>query len=367
MKRITSGLLLGMSLLTPAIVSAKVTVKVPSDVKTVRTTHSLLSDYINSRQPHVVSDSIAATDGTAVFEQETQGPSRYTVAVDADHGASFFISPGEDLTVDFGDLSASSAVVFSGTTLMEGIQTLETALNPIMKESQTLDREAADYGEKLQSLIDRANKVSTDFISSNPDSPAVAYVIMNLDGNDFVTAYEAMTPAAKGSILFPMAEKRYARELENVKMQKLQDELSSGHVSAPEITLEDLSGNNVSLSDFRGKWVIIDFWGSWCGWCIKGFPELKKTYEANKDRLVVFGVDCGDSKEAWKAAVEKYSLPWVNVYNATEGRGNNTVLSAYGVQGFPTKVIVDPEGKIANITTGEDPAFYTILSDLMKK
>ena len=121
----------------------------------------------------------------------------------------------------------------------------------------------------------------------------------------------------------------------------------------------NLEGKPVKLSDFRGRWVVIDFWGSWCGWCIKGFPKLKEAYKAAAGKFEVIGVDCRDSEEAWRAAVAKYQLPWVNVYNPEKEGG---VLSQYHVAGFPTKAIVNPDGKLVDITVGEDPGFYDKLS-----
>ena len=132
-------------------------------------------------------------------------------------------------------------------------------------------------------------------------------------------------------------------------------------VMAPNFTLKDLDGKDVSLSDFKGKWVILDFWGSWCPWCIKGFPELKEAYSTYGDKLVILGIDCRESETDWRAGVEKYQLPWVNVYNPSE----SNLTSIYGIQGYPTKFIVNPEGLIVNETIGHDPEFFNVLSNLI--
>jgi len=352
-------------MLLPLSVSSKVTVKVPAEVKDIKTSRVLISDYIQGKRNAVtVNDSIIAENGVAVFEQTAEGPSRYVVQLSPVSGFSFFTAPGEDITVEVTSLDPANAV-FSSSPLMQGVTAIDDATVPIAEKARTLNSASPDYKEQLQALINQYNGALTDYIAASPDSPAVCYALLNLEGEPFITAFEQMTPAAKKSILFPMVQQRYDQQARALKMQKMQDEMSNSHAMAPEIALPDVNGKIVKLSDYRGKWVIIDFWGSWCGWCIKGFPELKKTYEANKEKLMVFGVDNGDTKEAWLAAVKKYELPWVNVYNAGEDRSNNPVLQAYGVQGFPTKVIVDPEGKIANITTGEDPAFYTVLSSLL--
>lgn len=131
---------------------------------------------------------------------------------------------------------------------------------------------------------------------------------------------------------------------------------------APDFTLEGLDGKQVSLSDFRGKWVILDFWGSWCPWCIKGFPALKEAYKDYAGKVEVIGIDCGDSKETWKDAVKTHALPWVQVYNPQD----SDLTDVYGIQGFPTKFIIDPQGNVANCTVGEDPEFFNVLKVLVK-
>ena len=133
-------------------------------------------------------------------------------------------------------------------------------------------------------------------------------------------------------------------------------------VAAPNFTLNDINGKPLSLSDLKGKWVVLDFWGSWCPWCIKGFPALKEAYKEYDGKIEVLGVDCGDTEETWKASVAKHELPWLQVYNP-----KGTDLTAqYGIQGFPTKFIIDPEGKVANVTVGEAPAFFEVLKSLVK-
>ncbi len=133
-------------------------------------------------------------------------------------------------------------------------------------------------------------------------------------------------------------------------------------VPAPAFTLNDINGKPLSLSDLRGKWVILDFWGSWCPWCIKGFPALKEAYRQYDGKVEIIGIDCRDSVDVWKEAVKKYELPWLQVYNP----GDNDLLEQYQIQGFPTKFIIDPEGNIANVTIGEDPEFFNVLKSLVK-
>ena len=133
-------------------------------------------------------------------------------------------------------------------------------------------------------------------------------------------------------------------------------------VDAPDFTLNDLHGKPLALSSLRGKYVVLDFWGSWCAWCIKGFPEMKKAYAKYKDKMEIVGIACRDTEKRWKAAVEKHQLPWLNVLN----EGDVDVSALYAVEGYPTKVVISPEGKILKVVVGESPEFYTYLEELFK-
>ena len=134
---------------------------------------------------------------------------------------------------------------------------------------------------------------------------------------------------------------------------------------APNFVLPDPEGNNVSLQSLRGKWVVLDFWGSWCPWCIKGFDKMKEYYEKYKDLCTFVGVCCRDTKEDWLAAVEKYQLPWTNLYSDPKAQPAQSVEVIYAVPGYPTKIVISPEGEISKIVVGEDPAFYEALDTLV--
>ena len=89
---------------------------------------------------------------------------------------------------------------------------------------------------------------------------------------------------------------------------------------------------------------------------------MKKYYEKYSDRLEILGVDCSDTEEKWKAAVEKHELKWKHVYNTKDSK----VEAMYAITGYPTKIVIDPEGKILKTVVGENPAFYEFLDELFK-
>ena len=134
---------------------------------------------------------------------------------------------------------------------------------------------------------------------------------------------------------------------------------------APDFELPALQGNTLKLSALRGKYVVLDFWGSWCIWCIRGIPAMKQAYAKHKDKMEILGIDCRDTEEKWKAAVEKYDLPWLQV--RCSDAALQTIGQQYHLEGFPTKVVIDPEGKLVKVVVGEDPQFYTFLDELFAK
>jgi thiol-disulfide isomerase/thioredoxin len=120
---------------------------------------------------------------------------------------------------------------------------------------------------------------------------------------------------------------------------------------APDFTLNDLEGKALALSTLRGKYVVLDFWGNWCHWCIKGFPAMKQAYAKHKAKLEILGIACKATDTNWREAVKKQQLPWLQVHNTGEGVD---VVSRYPVPGFPTKILIDPEGQVVKIVIGED-------------
>lgn len=325
---------------------------------------ALMSNFLNARSEadlKLQSDTIEVKKGVATFKLDAAGDARYAVALTPQAVADFYASPGDNILVEVSSVNPLNYTV-EGTDLMHGMTELQQLTTPIEAEYYALQQSGAVPEDKAMEIMNRYDAAIKDFVKRNPDSPAAVFAILDLEGQDYTTAYNDLKARGVKSMFMPMADKRMEQVKRQMAAQEQREQLTSGKLEAPGFTFKDLQGKNVSLSDFRGKWVVIDFWGSWCGWCIKGFPQLKEAYQKYGDKLVIIGVDCQDSEQAWRDAVKKYELPWVNVYNDQQG---GELLTAYGVQGFPTKAIVNPEGKLVDLTTGEDPSFYDRLAKFM--
>jgi len=212
-------------------------------------------------------------------------------------------------------------------------------------------------------LKEALNKTIIDYIKAHANEEAMAAVVIELEPDKIKEAVELLSPAVRDGRAKPLYQSVIDQIDEQAKQEANSAKLQAAGREAPDFTLNDQNGKPLALSSLRGKYVVLDFWGSWCVWCIKGFPEMKNYYNKYKGKFEILGVDCNDTEEKWKNAVKKHELPWLHVYNPSDSK----VLEDYGVQGFPTKIIIDPQGKIVQTIVGEDPAFYTLLDNLFSK
>ncbi len=373
MKKFTLFAIIAIIMAACAHNEGSVEIQLPENFKdkNLIVSHVTIENIFNAKKQEdlkIVYDTLEVTNGKAEMTLDPAGPARYNIETPMPlfETPDFYASPGDELSVVIKNFDPLDYSV-KGTELMEDLTTLRSITHPIQQEYYK--RVSADESiseSESKKYLERYDAAIKKFVADHPESPAVPMAILDLSGEDFKQLYDNMTPAARKSILMPYAEllNRQVIEMQQEKdaEEARKAEVASGTISAPDFTLPDLNGKKVSLSDFRGKWVVLDFWGSWCGWCVKGFPALKKAYQEYGDKIVVIGIDCNESEADWRAGVKEHQLPWLNLYNGHD----RDLYTAYNIEGFPTKAIINPEGKLVDLTTGEDPSFFDRLASFVR-
>lgn len=281
-----------------------------------------------------------------------------------------FLVPGERGTLTCNTNGAE----WSGTPFYNDLSRLEMKTDSLQDELTYVATEAQEKMErgenmdslkkaimpKFQSLKKQINDARINFIKNNPDNNVSASLLTDLENPEDGLAL--LSNSVKTGVFSDFIES-IQNKINNEKAKKEATKAVADGQIAPDFKLRDINGKNLALSSLRGKYVIIDFWGSWCYWCIKGMPMMKQYYDKYNGKLEILGVDCNDTDQKWKDAVKKNNMTWKQVYCP---KGSD-LLTTYAIQGFPTKIVIDPQGKIVKTVCGEDPAFYKFLDETLGK
>ena len=236
------------------------------------------------------------------------------------------------------------------------------AMNITMNESgkeMTITGSEANDIYLRNAKITRAKGYSLDsLLAAHPSSPVAAY----FEVKDFAYKLDLEgMKAVRAKLDASLAGSEYVNQIESMisRMEKVQ----VGSV-APDFTLPDVDGNPVSLSSFRGKYVLVDFWAAWCPDCRKENPNIVAAWEKYKDKnFAVLGVSLDRKRDQWLAAIEKDNLTWTQVSDLKYWDSEAAVL--YCIRWIPMSFLIDPEGKIVAIGL-EGEELHNKLEELLK-
>ena len=199
----------------------------------------------------------------------------------------------------------------------------------------------AQLNQEYRQLLDERTQKQQQYVRDHPDSYFSVVALSESVSSDFdVEEIEPLFLSIDEKYRETFPGKAFAQRIEAAKT------IGIGK-KAPGFTQNDPDGNPVSLSDYLGKYVLLDFWASWCGPCRQENPNLVKAYAAYKDKgFEILGVslDNKDGKEAWVKAIEKDGLTWTQVSDLNSW--NNEVARSYGVRAVPQSYLIDPQGVI---------------------
>lgn len=249
--------------------------------------------------------------------------------------------------------------------LKSRVKSLEDEMAPLSQKLMALPRSEEKAREtlvaELRAIRMKISEIEIDFIKEFGHSYVsldLLKIRSNMDPAAFEPIYNSLSVALKNT----EEGKKYGVRMAHAKKTA---------VGQPAInfTKNMIDGKPLDLASLKGKYVLLDFWGSWCGPCRASFPHLKELYSKYKDQgFEVVGIayerrPLEASRESWKKAIEEDGLPWLQVLNEEDVETFDAV-AAYGINAFPTQVLLDKDGKIIARYIGESRALDRKLEEV---
>ena len=294
-------------------------------------------------------DSAAVKDGHFEFKGLVREPQLAAITDQSSQKGFLFYLENSAIGIE-GSFNEPQKIKISGSKTQDeklafekmnaGVKAKQMALQ------QAYQAAAANFDSSKVRLInnefDSLNKVSLSLAQTFVKAhPASVVSLALLSQYRYVLAYPQLDSAYNSlaqSVKNTEAGKKFNTDLAILERRQ-------NGKPAMDFTQNDVNGQPVSLSDFKGKYVLLDFWASWCGPCRAENPNVLKVYNKYKDKnFTVLGVSLDKNKEQWLEAIKKDSLPWTQISDLQYW--NNAAVIQYGIQGIPANFLIDPNGII---------------------
>jgi peroxiredoxin len=219
------------------------------------------------------------------------------------------------------------------------------------------EEERKIFDEGMASLNAQTDKAVIEFIKKYPQSPVAPFIIY-----DRYISFPNPEMTAKS---FSLLGERAKRSLYGKKIAEYQRiSLKTGIGATPDFALADTAGKTLRLSDLKGKYVLVDFWASWCAPCRKENPNVVEAYKKFHDKgLDIVGVSLDTKKDAWLKAINHDGLTWFHVSDLKGWDGN--IEKELGIKVVPTNFLLDKNGKVIAKNLREE-ALQKKLEELLK-
>ena len=321
--------------------------------------------YLRHRQlTDEPADSAPVKKGAFVLSGLASSPEFVNIGIlqdgNRDYRAGFFLQHGAQTLAGKKDSLSDAALVITGSPAEEEFIQFQHSQKPFDSISNLLEkRYAAAEAKKDKPLQDsvvklfkdlsgRTRQSVRDYVAAHPSSYVSAFEVnsfysYNPDGDELDSIYKKLDSTVQTSYYgLKIKETLHAAQMTAIGKP------------APDFTLADTSGKPVSLSSFKGKYVLVDFWASWCGPCRGENPSVVKAFHKYHPKgFTVLGVSLDEKKDKWEEAIAKDHLTWTQVSDLKGWK--SSVGELYGIKGIPMNFLLDKDGKvIAKELRGED-------------
>lgn len=357
MKKILKTLLL-LSALPTALMAQPMNYVVEGKLGNLSAPAKAYFDY--TKNGALVTDSVVINHGRFTFRGVSKQPDEIVFLVISKSGK--HPSPGGDskfimFYADAKKISVISAgddvtkAKITGGILNRDQTALNAVANPIEDKIKALDKAYESTSKKSKAFTESYEKESNaleqekkaiylNFIKTHPNSPISLNALKNFGGNiqdvtEFEPAFNLLSPGIRSSKNGLV----YAQKIAELKT-------SAVGVMAPDFAMPDTAGTSVSLHSFKGKYILLDFWASWCPPCRAENPTVVEAYHTYKDNnftVISVSLDGPGAKEKWLKAIHDDHLTWTQV---SDLKYDNQAAKLYSVQAIPQNFLISPEGKI---------------------